>query len=79
MFLLQEPAIANAMLKQGVLNSQECQDFSENKELKSFRVRNLLVEIHKTCKLCTIHLHLNKGREKNALTFLVKWLVIEFI
>jgi hypothetical protein len=37
--LLQEPAIANAMLKQGVLNSQVCQDFSVNKELKSFRVR----------------------------------------
>ena len=48
--------------KQGVLNSQECQDFSVNKELKSFRVRNLLVKIHELVNSVQYISILNKGR-----------------
>ena len=37
-YILQEPALANALASKGVLNLHECQDYSVNKELRSYRV-----------------------------------------
>lgn len=38
---VQEPALANALIKMGVLHKQECQDIAANKERRSFRVTML--------------------------------------